>query len=91
MAGLAWRGRWGWEFVDRKGELIEQWTGVGELARIRVPRRRRWFDTVVAATDVQNRLLGERGASRVYGPQKGLRARDFCIGRALPGPVGARC
>ena len=76
----------GWEFVDRKGELIEQWTGVGELARIRVPRRRRWFDTVVAATDVQNRLLGERGASRVYGPQKGLRARDFalaerCLGR----------
>ena len=29
------------------------------------------------AVDVQNPLLGARGASRVYGPQKGLRPRDF--------------
>jgi glycerate 2-kinase len=40
----------------------------------------------VVATDVQNRLLGTRGASRVYGPQKGLREQDFalaehCLGR----------
>ncbi len=76
----------GWEFLDRREALIEQWTGLGELERIRVPRRRRWFGTVVAATDVQNRLLGQRGASRVYGPQKGLCASDFalaerCLGR----------
>jgi glycerate 2-kinase len=36
--------------------------------------------------DVQNLLLGPRGATRVYGPQKGLRSRDFvraerCLGR----------
>jgi glycerate kinase len=76
----------GWEFVDRKGELIERWTGLSRLERIRVPRRRRWFGAVVAATDVQNRLLGQHGATRVYGPQKGLHARDFalaerCLGR----------
>ncbi len=76
----------GWEFVGRQGELIEQWTGLGKLERILVPRRRRWFSTVVAATDVQNRLLGRRGATRVYGPQKGLRTSDFelaerCLGR----------
>jgi glycerate kinase len=78
----------GWEFVDRQGELIEQWTGLGKLERIRVPRRRRWFSAVVAVTDVQNRLLGQRGATRVYGPQKGLRACDFalaerCLGRLV--------
>jgi glycerate kinase len=76
----------GWEFLDRRGEMIEQWTGLGKLEQIRVPRRQRWFSAVVAATDVQNRLLGQRGATRVYGPQKGLRARDFalaerCLGR----------
>src|ERR1019366_9887363 len=36
----------GWEFVDRQGELIEQWTGLGKLERICVPRRRRWFSAV---------------------------------------------
>ena len=69
----------GWEFVDRKGELIERWTGLSRLERIRVPRRRRWFSAVVAVTDVQNLLLGQHGATRVYGPQKGLRPRDFAL------------
>src|ERR1035441_1585039 len=49
----------GWEFVDRQSDLIEQWTGLGKLERIRMPRRRRWFSAVVAATDVQNRLRSE--------------------------------
>ena len=76
----------GWEFLDHHGGAIEHWTGLCRLERIRVPRRRRWFSRLVVATDVQNRLLGARGASRVYGPQKGLRPRDFalaerCLGR----------
>ena len=36
----------GWEFLDRKGELIEQWTGLDRLERIRAPQRRRWFSAV---------------------------------------------
>jgi glycerate kinase len=76
----------GWEFLDTSGKLIEQWTDLIRLERIRAPRRRRWFSSLVAATDVQNRMLGARGASRVYGPQKGLRLQDFalaerCLGR----------
>ena len=67
----------GWEFLDAKNRPIEQWTRLGGLARIRGPRRRRWFRTLTVAVDVQNPLLGLRGASRVYGPQKGLRPRDF--------------
>ncbi len=31
---------------------------------------------VIAATDVDNPLLGDRGAAAVYGPQKGASARD---------------
>ena len=76
----------GWEFLDRKGELIECWTDLRQLERFRAPKRRRWFDALVVASDVQNPLLGRRGATRVYGPQKGLRPRDFalaerCLGR----------
>ena len=69
----------GWEFLDRQGESIEQWTGLSRLERIRAPQRRRWFNQLLAATDVQNPLLGRRGATRVYGPQKGLRPQDFTL------------
>jgi glycerate kinase len=67
----------GWEFLDRNGHRIEQWTGVRELAEIRAPAKKRWFRELVVAVDVQNPLLGPRGASRVYGPQKGLKEFDL--------------
>ena len=66
----------GWEFRDRRAQLIERWTGLSELVEIRHPARR-VFGKVVVAVDVQNRLLGAHGATRVYGPQKGLRPEDF--------------
>jgi glycerate 2-kinase len=76
----------GWEFLDDKGHAIEEWTGLGRLDCIRAPRRRRWFRSVVVATDVRNPLLGRQGATRVYGPQKGMRPQDYklaeqCLGR----------
>jgi glycerate 2-kinase len=69
----------GWRFLDRKGQTIERWIDLCRLERIRAPQRRRWFGQRLVATDVQNRLLGPRGASRVYGPQKGLRPQDFAL------------
>ena len=76
----------GWEFLDRSGHPIEQWTALEKLARLRAPRRRRWFKELRVAVDVRNRLLGPRGATRVYGPQKGLQPEDIgraerCLGR----------
>ncbi len=76
----------GLQFLDRDGQLIERWTDLERLDRIGAPRRRRWFAQAVVATDVKNPLLGLRGATRVYGPQKGLRPEDFalaegCLGR----------
>ncbi len=76
----------GWQFLDCNGQLIERWTDLSQLASMRAPQRRRWFRRCLVATDVQNLLLGPRGATRVYGPQKGLRPQDFalaerCLGR----------
>jgi glycerate 2-kinase len=78
----------GWKFLDRDGKLIERWTGLDQLAKILAPPPRRCLHRVTVAVDVQNRLLGPRGATQVYGPQKGLRSRDFvraerCLGRLV--------
>jgi glycerate kinase len=35
------------------------------------------ISSLVVAVDVQNTLLGPKGATRVYGPQKGIRESDF--------------
>jgi glycerate kinase len=67
----------GWRFFDTAGTEIEQWTALTRLVDIRAPRRRRWFGKLLVAVDVQNPLLGPRGATRIYGPQKGLRTEDF--------------
>jgi glycerate kinase len=37
---------------------------------------------IIAAVDVANPLLGPRGATRVYGPQKGLRPADLAPAEA---------
>lgn len=69
----------GWEFFDGAGNAIERWTGLSGLAHIRKPKRTLWFDELVVAVDVQNPLLGPRGATRIYGPQKGLQPDEFAI------------
>ncbi len=67
----------GWQFLDGNGNPIEQWTGLDKLAKIRAPSPRRYLRRVTVAVDVQNPLLGLRGSTRVYGPQKGLQPKDF--------------
>jgi glycerate kinase len=70
----------GWHFVDGRGEDIRAWTGLQGLERIIEPPDRLPFEELIVAVDVANPLLGPDGASRVYGPQKGLRGED--IGKA---------
>jgi glycerate kinase len=67
----------GWEFLDAEGNSIETWTQLYRLASLRPPSRKRWFRELIVAVDVQNPLLGARGCTRVYGPQKGLAQKDF--------------
>jgi glycerate kinase len=68
-----------WKFLNRAGGEIPRWTDLPTLAEIRAPRRRRGFRELIVAVDVQNPLLGPRGATRIYGPQKGLREGDFAV------------
>jgi glycerate kinase len=67
----------GWQFLDREGKAIERWTELTRLTTVRPRKRKRVFSTLIVAVDVQNKLLGARGCSRIYGPQKGLRPEDM--------------
>lgn len=69
----------GWEFIDRQGAAIKEWTALEQLHSLRAPRRHHRLYRLSAVVDVQNPLLGQRGATRVYGPQKGLRRQDFAL------------
>ena len=67
----------GWQFLDRTGRELASWTDLEKLARIVPPQRQRLFQSLIVAVDVRNPLLGPRGATRIYGLQKGLRPQDF--------------
>jgi len=67
----------GWEIVNDSGQVIEKWTDLARLEHIRPPQQTNSFNELLVAVDVQNPLLGKHGATRIYGPQKGLRPKDF--------------
>jgi glycerate kinase len=65
----------GWEFCESTERPIEKW--------IQLDRLHHWFAardlpecSITVAVDVDNPLLGANGCSRIYGPQKGLRAEQ---------------
>ena len=65
----------GFRFLDGHGrEFPATAETLPSLARIERPSDLR-LPEIFAACDVQNPLLGPRGAARVYGPQKGADAR----------------
>ncbi|HVM49296.1 MAG TPA: glycerate kinase [Candidatus Acidoferrum sp.] len=78
-AGFGMARALGWRFLDGAGRSIERWTGLGRLKQVQKPAHSCWFAESVVAVDVQNTLLGRRGTTRIYGPQKGLRPRDFTL------------
>ena len=67
----------GWRFCNRRGKEIQQWTELAALARLEPPEAPVRSGKLVVAVDVQNPLLGPSGCTRIFGPQKGLRARGF--------------
>lgn len=66
----------GIRFLDAEGAPITSFLGGGDLGRIATIDTR-WVNPALCRTkisvacDVTNPLVGEKGASRVYGPQKG--------------------
>ena len=75
-AGFGMARALGWEFLDGAGQTIAKWTQLAALAEIRPPRAAQ-FEDMTVAVDVANPLLGARGCTRIYGPQKGLTPKDF--------------
>ncbi len=72
-AGLA--AALGWEFLTSDGEPIEP-IPANFLALERIhPPEDDTLPEIIALCDVRNPLLGPRGASRTYGPQKGADPR----------------
>lgn len=67
----------GWQFLDRDQKPIEKWIDLISLQHVIAPSSGEPCPEYLVAVDVQNPLLGEHGASRIYGPQKGLRPEDM--------------
>lgn len=69
----------GFRFLDKQGEPI----GDGPLNLIKltsiVPPSNLTLPRILAASDVTNLLLGKNGCTRIFGPQKGLRACDTSL------------
>ncbi len=76
-AGFGMARALGWRFLDAAEQPILRWPDLTRLVRIAASERREWFPKLVVAVDVANPLLGERGCTRIYGPQKGLHAPDW--------------
>lgn len=64
----------GWKFFTKDDRQIDKWTDLDQLARVSPVAQNA---AITVACDVQNPLLGPSGASRIYGPQKGLRPEDM--------------
>ncbi|MEO5803015.1 MAG: glycerate kinase, partial [Verrucomicrobiota bacterium] len=75
----------GWRFLARNGTEIKNWVELKNLTQIVAPKKARMKITV--AVDVQNPLLGPRGATQIYGPQKGLRKKDFAVAENALGKI----
>lgn len=68
--------RLGWVFLDANNEPILKWPDLTGLTDI-IPPKDLDLPKCRVAVDVRNPLLGPEGATRVYGPQKGLQHTDF--------------
>ena len=63
----------GFKFLAASGEKLDGFkpSSLEALERIEKPRDLK-LPKIIAAVDVQNPLLGENGATRIFGPQKGV-------------------
>ena len=75
----------GWKFLAPDDcpscaptRLLDEWWQLGMLAHIEKPASKLSLKITVAV-DVNNPLLGPKGCTRVYGPQKGLDDEDFVL------------
>jgi glycerate kinase len=72
----------GWRFLTTAGSEIRSWPELARCARMIPPSRPLDLGRVVVAVDVRNPLLGPHGATRIYGPQKGIQRGDIDLAEA---------
>ncbi len=85
-AGFGLARELGWGFLDSHHSPILNWPDLTRLELIVPPAHDALHGVSwTVAVDVQNPLLGPTGASRIYGPQKGLRDEDMAPTEAALG------
>jgi len=72
----------GWRFLKHDGNEIERWPDLASLHEIQPPNQRLPLSKLTVAVDVMNPMLGQNGASHVYGLQKGLESTDIPLAEA---------
>ncbi len=78
-AGAGMAAALGWKFFDCEGRsLIPRPCGLASITKI-LPPEGTVFPKILALSDVKNPLLGTRGCSRIYGPQKGATEADVIL------------
>jgi glycerate kinase len=80
--GLGMARALGFRFWDPRKQLISKVADLRDLERIEEPPGLTGFPVsaqITAAVDVRNPLLGARGATRVFGPQKGATPEHIAI------------
>lgn len=75
----------GWNFLTKDQKEIDSWVNLDRLVSVVPPTKPHLFKQLIIASDVENVLLGSKGASHIYGPQKGLKPNDMqksedCLG-----------
>ncbi len=71
--GIGMAGVLGYRFLDGNSESMEPIPeNLSHFKAIKAPASAKPLPRIIAACDVNNPLLGEHGATRVYGPQKGV-------------------
>jgi glycerate kinase len=76
--GFGMAGALGFRFFNDRGQELEKVVDLVELQRIKRKQALN-LPRIIAAADVRNPLLGENGATRVFGPQKGATADKIDI------------
>lgn len=74
--GIGMAAALGFQFLDASGKMVHDLPANWERV-VRIERPPTWNGKIIVASDVTNPLLGEQGATRVYGPQKGVKDIAF--------------
>lgn len=67
----------GWRFLDAEEKEIQRWPDLVNLKKLIRPSNKLTFKKRIVGVDVKNILLGKYGATRIFGPQKGLKPDEL--------------